>query len=53
MTDKMVREIIKNKTPITRIVEIVKFGNFAEVVGRAGGDVLIYRIYANGTIVER
>ena len=53
MTDKMVREIIKSKTPITRIIEIVKFGNFAEIVGRAGSDVLTYRIYANGTIVER
>lgn len=53
MTDKMVREIIKNKTPLTRIIEIVKFGNFAEVVGKAGSDTLTYRIYANGTIVER
>ena len=53
MTDKEIREIIYNQTPIDRIMRIVWFKDFVEVTGPAGGDVLHYRIYNNGTIVER
>lgn len=53
MTDKEIREIIYSQTPIDRIMRIVWFKDFVEVTGPAGGDVLHYRIYNNGTIVER
>lgn len=53
MNDKKIREIIYNHTPIDRIMRIVPFRDFAEVTGTAGGDVLTYRIYKDGTITER
>lgn len=53
MNDKAIREIIYNQTPIDRIMRIVPCNGFAEVTGTAGGDVLRYRIYNNGTITER
>lgn len=48
-----IRRVIFERTPIKQIISIERMGNFFEVVGRAGGDVLTYRIYDNGTICER
>lgn len=53
MTDKQVKEIVRSRTPIDSIIGIYRCGNFVEVVGKAGSDTLTYRIYDNGSIVER
>lgn len=50
---KKTKETIYSKTPITQIIDFVKFKNFVEVIGKAGSDVLAFRIYADGTVVER
>ena len=53
MKDLDIREIVYSSTPIDRIMRILLFKGFAEVTGTAGGDVLTYRIYKDGTITER
>jgi hypothetical protein len=47
-----IRKFVFERTPISQIISIDRMGNFYEVVGRAGGDVLSYRIYDNGMICE-
>ena len=47
-----IRKFVFERTPINQIISIDRWGNFYEVVGRAGGDVLSYRIYDNGMICE-
>lgn len=49
---KDIRKIIFEKTPIDQIISIDRIGNFYEVVGKAGGDVFLYRVYDNGAICE-
>ena len=50
---EQVKKIISERTPIDEIVCITRLSNFYEVIGRAGGDVLTYRIYDDGKICER
>lgn len=52
MTEKEVREKVWQKTPINHIIEIYNAGSFWVVTGRAGGDVLTYRFYNNGSWCE-
>lgn len=47
-----IRKFVFERTPISQIISIDRIGDFYEVVGRAGGDVLLYRIYDNKTICE-
>ena len=53
MSDDQVKKIIQTRTPIDTILDIYTDSEFSEVVGRAGGDVLTYRIYPDGRICER
>ena len=46
-------ELIKEETPIDTVMDVFCSSEFVEVVGRAGGDVLTYRFYNNGTVTER
>ena len=48
-----IKKIVYDKTPIDTIIDYYKTGQFIEVTGRAGGDVLTYRIYNDGTVTER
>lgn len=50
--DKKIKDLIFSKTPITQIIEIYQTNLFIEVLGRAGGDILAYRIYNNGSVCE-
>jgi hypothetical protein len=45
--------LVYQNTPIDTIVSTYDLHNGIEVVGRAGGDVLTYRIYDNGQVVEK
>lgn len=47
-----IKEIVLKRTPICQIISIDCMGDFYEVVGKVGGDVLSYRIYDNGIICE-
>lgn len=53
MTDELIKKIIYESTPIDKILEIIDLIDGFEVIGKAGGDVLKYRIYKNGTLCER
>ena len=53
MSDKEIKQMVFNKTPIDRIIEIIKMRDCVEVIGTAGGDTLTYRFYKDGTTVER
>ena len=50
---KDIKKIVFERTPITQIIDIYEGSNFFEVTGRAGGDVLTFRVYDNGTVCER
>jgi hypothetical protein len=52
ITMEHIKKIVFERTPINQIIAISRIGNFYEVIGKAGGDVLTYRIYDNGTICE-
>jgi hypothetical protein len=53
MTTKQAIDIIYKDTPIEYIIDIRNGRDFIEVVGDAGGDLLVYRVYKDGTIVAR
>ena len=53
MVKENLKSIILQKTPLDTIIETFECGNYIEVTGRAGGDVLTYRIYSNGQVVEK
>ena len=53
MTQEKALNIIFEDTPIEYIIEIRNGRDFIEVVGNAGGDVLTYRVYNDGTLVAR
>lgn len=44
---------LKNETPLETVLDVYEDSQFVEVVGRAGGDTLTFRVYANGNIYER
>lgn len=48
-----IKKIVCDKTPIDTIIDYYETKEFTEVTGRAGGDVLTYRIYNDGTVTER
>lgn len=53
MTTNQAIDIIYENTPIEYIIDIRNGCDFVEVVGDAGGDVLTYRVYKDGTICAR
>lgn len=50
---KQIQQLVFENTPIDTIVTTYDLPNGIEVVGRAGGDTLTYRIYDNGMVVEK
>ena len=50
---KTIQELVYQNTPIDTIISTYELPNGIEVVGRAGGDTLTYRIYENGQVTER
>ena len=50
---KTIQELVYQNTPIDTIISTCDLPNGIEVVGRAGGDTLTYRIYENGQVTER
>lgn len=53
MTKKTLKEIIFTNTPIDKIISTNDGPGFIDVIGCAGGDILTYRIYENGQVIER
>ncbi len=53
MTQEKAKKILFDNTPADRIIETHQAGDFWEFTVRAGGDVLVYRIYDNGEIYSR
>lgn len=41
------------KEMFDKVLEIVEMFDFIEITGRRGGDVETYRIYKDGTVVQR
>ena len=50
---KQIQQLVFENTPIDTIVTTYDLPNGIEVVGRAGGDTLTYRLYDNGMVVEK
>ena len=48
-----IKKMVYDKTPIATIIDYYETREFIEVTGRAGGDVLIYRIYNDGSVCVR
>ena len=46
-------DVLFNGTPIEYVLETYEARDFVEVVGRAGGDTLTYRVYDDGRVYER
>ena len=53
ISKKTIEEIIFTQTPITDIHYVDEGHDFLQVEGRAGENTLTYRIYDNGTVVEK
>ena len=53
MTVKKAKEFLFNQTPADKILDTYKDKDFVEFVTKCGGDVVVYRIYNNGTIGEK
>lgn len=41
------------KAMFDKVLDIVEMFDFVEITGRRGGDVETYRIYKDGTVVQR
>ena len=50
--EKKARKYIKAHSPIEKILYSADYGDFVQIVGKAGGDVLTYRYYGDGDICE-
>ena len=53
VTLEQARKMIFESTPVDRIIDTYEDRDYIEFVCEAGGDVLTYRVYRGGTIVER
>ena len=53
MSIEEAKDILFESTPATQILDTYKDKNFVEFTCRAGGDVLVFRVYNDGTIGER
>ena len=45
--------IIMEDTPLEIILQVDETPDFYQFVGEVGGDVLTYRVYHNGTLVQK
>ena len=50
---KQIQQLVFENTPIDTIITTYDLPNGIEVIGRAGGDTLTYRLYDNGMVVEK
>lgn len=50
---EQIQQLVFQNTPIDTIMTTYDLPNGIEVTGHAGCDIVTYRIYENGTIVER
>jgi hypothetical protein len=50
--DEALNIIIEN-TPLEIISRVDETPDFYQFVGEAGGDILTYRVYRNGTLAQR
>ena len=41
------------KAMFDKVLDIVEIFDFVEITGRRGGDVETYRVYKDGTVVQR
>ena len=41
------------KAMFDKVLEIIEMFDFVEITGRCGGDVETYRIFKDGTVVQR
>lgn len=48
-------EVAKNriKVRVDRILEVIPMRDFIELVTVTGGDCVVYRVYNDGSVVER
>ena len=53
MTMEEAKDILWESTPTDQILNIYEERDYIEFVCRAGGNVLTYRVYRGGTLVER
>ena len=53
MTKRQIQDLVYQNTPIDQILVVNEDRRFIEVTGRAGKDVMTYRFYENGSIVEK
>lgn len=54
MREDDARAIIYSRTPIDYIIQTYHIGAGAwEFVGKAGNDILTYRVYNDGSVTER
>ena len=50
--EKKARKYIKAHSPIEKILYSADYGDYVQIVGKAGGDVLTYRYYSDGDVYE-
>jgi hypothetical protein len=53
MTFDEALNIIIEDTPLEIILQVDETPDFYQFVGEAGGDILTYRVYHNGTLAQR
>lgn len=53
LQQEQLQKVIYEKTPIDTIMYVQDLYNGVEVTGRAGKDILTYRIYNNGAVTEK
>ncbi len=47
------KDILFESTPATQILDTYRDRSYTEFTCRAGGDVVVYRVYNDGEITER
>ena len=50
--EKKARKYIKAHSPIEKILYSADYGDYVQIGGKAGGDVLTYRYYSDGDVYE-
>lgn len=53
MTIEKAKKILFENTPMEIIYDTIKTPDFIEFKGEAGGDVMRYRVYNDGSIYEK
>lgn len=54
MKEEAAKKLLFAMTPIDEILRVYNLGHGDwEFVGRAGGDILVYRVYNDGSVIEQ